>query len=362
MEKLRFGTDGSFKIMQIADVQEIPAVSPDTMKLMELALEKEKPDLVVFTGDQIRGYDKSMRSSVPEKIVRELIDKILSPVTKRNILFCVTFGNHDRQSGVPNCVQALMYREYPSCVMGEGRTAEDAGTYSLPVFSSEGDRPAFNIYMLDTNSLSREGGYQPLSAEQVAWLRTERERLMNEWGEYIPSFIFQHIPPREIYDALVRVRRFTKGSVPAFRTHAHEYYKLPEELYKKGMFMRECPAPADVNTGEFDAAAEKGDITGIFFGHDHINSFVVGYRGIDLGYTQGTGFNVYGPGRNRGVRVFELNKNSIRDYKTHTVTFGELTDGRFSNPLPELVYEYAPLNIAKWAYSHMMKDVDGHPM
>ena len=44
--------DGTFRVLQMADVQDGPDVDPDTVALIEA-----KPDLVVFTGDQIRGYD-----------------------------------------------------------------------------------------------------------------------------------------------------------------------------------------------------------------------------------------------------------------------------------------------------------------
>ena len=53
---MKFNKDGKFKIMQITDIQEIYNVSNDTLKLLEAAVEKEKPDLVVYTGDQIKGY------------------------------------------------------------------------------------------------------------------------------------------------------------------------------------------------------------------------------------------------------------------------------------------------------------------
>ena len=39
---MRFNSDGKFKIMQITDIQEIPDVSPDTIKLINAALEEEK--------------------------------------------------------------------------------------------------------------------------------------------------------------------------------------------------------------------------------------------------------------------------------------------------------------------------------
>ena len=58
---MRFNSDGKFKIMQITDIQEIPDVSPDTIKLINAALEEAKPDLVVLTGDQIKGYGVSYK-------------------------------------------------------------------------------------------------------------------------------------------------------------------------------------------------------------------------------------------------------------------------------------------------------------
>lgn len=39
---MRMNKDGLFKIMQITDMQEIPKVSPDTMALLDAAIEDEK--------------------------------------------------------------------------------------------------------------------------------------------------------------------------------------------------------------------------------------------------------------------------------------------------------------------------------
>ena len=49
-------------------------------------------------------------------------------------------------------------------------------------------------------------------------------------------------------------------------------------------------AAPDDNTGELDALTEKGDVLGLYVGHDHINSFSIPYRGIQLGYTQGPSY------------------------------------------------------------------------
>ena len=50
--KLKFKND-TFRIMQIADVQEGANISPDTIALINAALDKENPDLVVYSGDQM---------------------------------------------------------------------------------------------------------------------------------------------------------------------------------------------------------------------------------------------------------------------------------------------------------------------
>ena len=54
---LRFRDDGTFRVLQMADIQDGPDVNKDTIRLIEAAVRAADPDLVVFTGDQIRGYD-----------------------------------------------------------------------------------------------------------------------------------------------------------------------------------------------------------------------------------------------------------------------------------------------------------------
>ena len=82
---MRMNKDGLFKIMQITDMQEIPKVSPDTMALLDAAIEDEKPDLVVYTGDQIKGYGVSYKG----KNLRTPLQKQSTPCL--NLLQNVTY-------------------------------------------------------------------------------------------------------------------------------------------------------------------------------------------------------------------------------------------------------------------------------
>lgn len=353
---LKFGKDGKFTIMQIADIQEIQNVSPDTLKLLNAALDKASPDLAVLTGDQIQGYDKSMRKGDAFVIVKDIIEKITEPLTSRNVTFTVTYGNHDKQSGVENDEQADIYGSLSGCVIGEPQNRFDKGTFSLQIYDSRGEKALFNIYIIDSNGMNRDG-YEPISHEQIEWYRNERERIKTKFGEYVPSFVFQHIPIPEVFCGLKKVKRGTKGAIPAFRSHAGQYYKLPDYCSDDDFF-REAPAPSDTNNGEFDAFLEKGEVKGVFFGHDHMNSFIVSYKGIDIGYSQGVGFNVYGPGGDRGVRIFELSEDDLNNYKTYTLTYKKLTDGIFTRKAFEFALSYAPMGFIKRIYSKLMVFVE----
>lgn len=338
---LRFNSDHKFKIMQIADTQEIPAVSPDTRSLINNALDREKPDLVIFTGDQIKGYSKKFKKD--PAIIESTIDILVEPIAKRNIPFMVTYGNHDAQCGVDNRGQYKFYAKYDNFISGDLRNSDDVGTADIQIYSSTEDKPVFELYIIDSHGKAKDGaGYAPVDKEQIEWYISRREQLKAENGDYLPSLVFQHIPVPEFFDVIKKVPNGTKGSVPAYGAHENEYFVLNDETIAEGGFMLESPASPDVNTGEFEAMSEKGDVLGIYVGHDHNNSFVVKYKGVDLGYTQGAGFNVYGPGENRGVRIFELDETAPREYKTYTATFKKLCGTKIKTPVKEFIYKHAP--------------------
>lgn len=144
---------------------------------------------------------------------------------------------------------------------------------------------------------------------------------------------------------LKRVKKSEKGAVPAFRIHKGEYYKIDESKCVPGSVLLEPPSIPDVNTGEFDALCEKGEILGVYVGHDHKNSYVGKYKGIDLGFTQSSGFNVYGNGKQRGVRCFVLDENDPCGYKTYTKTYEQLCDGKLHKPLMDALWRAAPTTV-----------------
>ena len=66
-KSLKFKKDGTFRIMQIADTQDTNITSKNTVEFIGKALDSENPDLVVFTGDQIKGYGLSLPRVIATK-------------------------------------------------------------------------------------------------------------------------------------------------------------------------------------------------------------------------------------------------------------------------------------------------------
>ena len=327
--------NGKFRIMQIADTQEIPAVSPDTIKLIAAALDSEKPDLVVFTGDQIKGYSSFFFGEKGKKKVESTIKALLKPIEERNIPFTMTFGNHDGEAALKNSEQFEIYKQSPMFVYADPAAKDDKVTFCLNVSEK------FLIYMFDTHSRAKGGGYSGLNKEQLKWYRCVRDSFETP----LPSLAFQHIPTPEYFDVIRSVKRFTKGAVRAYGNHKNEFYTLDPHNCGLRDFMGESPAAPYENSGEIDAFLEKGEMLGVFVGHDHNNSFVADYKGIKLCYTQGAGFNVYGPGYDRGMRIIDIDENG--SFETKTVTFGELCGKKIANPAKFAVYSYAPTNVSQ---------------
>lgn len=342
---LKFNANGKFRIMQITDIQEVPNISPDTLKLIEAAVQTQNPDLIVLTGDQIKGYGISYKGkgSELESHVADTIKRFMKPITDRGIPFAVTFGNHDRQVGVSNKRQfEHIYKKLPGCVGEQAPEIEGGGTYHLPLYSANGKKMLFNLYLIDSGTDKKGGGYEAVTAEQIKWYRSTRERLRAEnSGAYVPSIVFQHIPLCEYYDVLKRVKKNHKGAIRAYRTHKNEYY-VPGESCRPGAVLLEPPSIPDENTGEFDALKEKGDVLAVFVGHDHKNNFVGTLQGVDLGFTPSGGFSEYGNGVNRGVRIIDLDESCPHAYKTHTVTFKELCGTQLHKPFKDFIYRHAP--------------------
>lgn len=109
-QPLHFRSDGSFRVLQMADIQDGPDVSPDTIRLLEAAIAQADPDLVVLTGDQIRGYDPAWMRTFLRRRGEKIGDRV-RVVTKFESAFrekneCLHQAVHNRIAQLLRLVHA----------------------------------------------------------------------------------------------------------------------------------------------------------------------------------------------------------------------------------------------------------------
>lgn len=329
--------------MQISDLQDTRLTAVDTLRFINSALDTEKPDLIVLTGDQLDVVGLWNKGNRQKNIqnVRQAITNLFSVFEKHGIPYVLTFGNHDTETGVDAPTQAEIYNTFESCIcfddLNDGRP--DAGTFNLPVYSSDGTSAVLNLFLLDCHNGKTDGDYSGPDENQLNWFKAQSERF-----EDVPSMVFQHIPPNEIYELLTKADKKSKGTLPAFGSRKGEYYKLNGKV-KTCEHFGETPSALTESNKEFDIMKEQGNVFGIFFGHDHYNSFVGNVRGIDLGYCPGAGYNTYGL-KNRAVRIFEFDEENVRNYKTRIVDYSDCCKKSETAPIKNFLYCHAPSCVA----------------
>lgn len=319
---LRFGDDGNFRILQIADIQDGPLLLNPTKNFITDVLAETDPDLVILTGDNISGG-----ASGTKLLARIAIGRFMSIFEKYGVPVAAVFGNHDSEGGMTKEEMMEVYESYDCFVGCAGEDLTGCGNYNLPIMSSDGSKVAYNIWCIDSLTYNEKNpakndpgyyendleGYGCVHKDQIDWyVKTSNELKAANGGTPVPSMMFQHIVVPEIYDVLVQ----TSGG-----------YKLPEGV--KGE-LNEDPCPPEYSNGQFDAVVNQGDVVAMFFGHDHKNSFELTHKGVDLVNTPGVGFSSYGD-HGRGARVIDISEDDTSTYTTEVITWLEFYDAE-NNP------------------------------
>lgn len=338
MYKLKF-KNGRFRILQLSDMQDTQMTNPDTVNLTAELIKNTNPDLIVLTGDQVKGYGFYFLIGDNRTNAATTISNLMKPISDSKIPFTAVFGNHDAFGTADKDFQWKCYSLYENFI------GNDYNFDAVPVYSDDGDIK-FCVYMFDSHEKNKDGTYNPITQEQIDKYKSARDDFEAQTGHTVNALAFQHIPPEEIYECLESSDKSKKGFCQGAGTHSKKFYALPSYAQNKYSFMGENAASPDVKSGQLEAFKEKGDVLGLFFGHDHNNSFVVKHGNLDLGYTQGCGYNIYGPGKNRGGRVFDIYENSPDTYYTYTVTSRDINGFKLEKPIKEFIYTHSPSSVS----------------
>ncbi|WP_241481515.1 metallophosphoesterase family protein [Mesobacillus campisalis] len=342
--KLKFNRNGKFKIVQFNDPQDDERIDRRTVELMEKVLDSEKPDFVVINGDMLAsGPDTPLE-------LKQAINNLAQPMEQRKIHWAITYGNHDEDStpknGLDEAEMLKIYMSYPHNMNQPGEKGiTGTGNSHLLINNSKGTAPAFNLWLLDSGRYAPDQiagqdfeGYPYwdwLRFDQVNWYYETSMKLEKRFNRKIPSLMFMHIP-------LWEHRYMWFAGKEEMSAERHEIAVKKHNIVGERN-EDECPGP--VNSGMFSAILHRGDVKGVFCGHDHINTYAGNYYGVMLGYAGNCGFGAYGlsgaeKNRLRGARVFNLdeNKENVLDdtYMVFAKDYGiDLTPNDQSiDPLP----------------------------
>ncbi len=294
-EKLRFNNNGRFRILAVSDFHAGKNYCKKLTAGFEALLENTNPDFVMLIGDQC--LDKATYNEV-----RDYMADIMAPVIKRKIPWSAVFGNHDRELGIPVTKEIRAYAELYGFYGDAGpEDISGTGNFFIPIYSEDGEKMKFALWGLDSspyqrNTLghSKEALMLPDAPfgtstdgtpdfSQVMWYYNTSLKLEKEHGEKIGGIIFTHVPiPEMLYIS-----------------------RNPEECHARGN-MREAPGTSMLSSGLFNAAVERGDIRGFFFGHDHLNDLQGEYLGITMAYDGALGYDMSTHDDLRGGRIIDI--------------------------------------------------------
>ncbi len=329
---VKFNSSGKLIVMQVSDTQDMKYVRKAMVKMLDNAYDLLKPDLVLFTGDNILGNhlldarigDRKIASgkAATLQIMKESIHHICAPLEKRKIPFAMIYGNHDDMNAVSKDEQADVYRSYSMCLPMNTRNGKvDCDTYNIPVYSRDGKKVLFNLWMLDSawHDKYEDKCYTAIKPETVEWYKQTSAKLKEDnGGNSVPSLMFAHIPLPEITNLIEQCGPNDTGAI---LTHKKGWCRLRPDIARGTML--EYPSILEESSGLFDAALECGDVKGIVSGHDHVNCFEGKYKGIDFIQTSCASFRCYGS-EMRGVRIFEIDERDPENYMTYFFNYADL--------------------------------------
>ena len=308
---LRFGEDGSFRIMVLSDLHiPVGGIPEEGMVRVRQLVERENPDLILLDGDNVMG------SFYDEGTFREALASVADYFEEQNIYWMHVYGNHDPEMGVSLEQQQAIYESYEHCLSKDpDKEITGVGNYVLPIYGANSDEVKFLVWGVDSNSslLGEDrqamfplgsicfkgydaANYDYIHYDQIQWYREASELIEAQLGRKVPGLMAFHIPLHETYTAWLNRR-------------------VLEWEGDKGDTVSASP----YNSGLFEVLRGRGDIKAVVNGHDHLNNFMVDYAGIKLCYAGSVTTTSYGS--SGSVRMFVLNESNPADIQTYNSFF-----------------------------------------
>ena len=254
-----------FKILQLTDIHMSDKDDQDLhYAFMDKLITEAKADpdhtgmvdFMVVTGDLF-----TFASRGTAKRLFKFLDSYDIPWT-------VVFGNHDEQTYFPvDWMTSYLNNFGSNCMFKDLQDDKVQGNCNFAINVVDGTTIKKQLIFMDSNRyhFGSYMGYDYFKQDQIDWYKDLVDYTTEQAVAKVDSLMFYHIPLFEINDA------YEKGTKVFDGRNGNDG-------------KRENCCPPDENSGFFDAIKEKGSTKGMFFGHDHINTFEVDYQGVKFCY------------------------------------------------------------------------------
>ncbi len=286
------------------------------VRTLEELIARVRPDLITISGDL---------SWAPQSLAYESLASYLDSF---RIPWANVWGNHDNQEGydfVHSVAQGFAKHQYS--LFQEGPRELGNGNYVLKIM--ENGKPITAIFMMDTHD--REQNPNSTDPKELVWGRMFPNQF--EWYEkqcaslksqgFQDSMLVVHIPVYAYQDAFKAA--YASSDDPHKVSYEQSLDKaMWNEGYKDSFGVRHegiCSYPLEDNAF---ASILRADFTKmIVAGHDHVNNFVIPYKGVKMVYSLKTGCACYWePGLNGGT-VITIGDQGIKDVRHEFVSIPE---------------------------------------
>ncbi|KAI0774766.1 Metallo-dependent phosphatase [Trametes elegans] len=355
---LHFSHDGKFKIMQIADLHYsvsvgscrdtdiTPCTASDnlTNTLLGRMLDAEKPDLVVFTGDQLNGQGTSWDPW-------SVLSKFAKTVTARQIPWAAVFGNHDDENGASREAQIRYMQGLPYSLVEPGpKDIHGVGNYVHKVWSADPSKThLLTLYFLDSGAYYTGVfdwfGFHPteydyIRQNQIDWFLQESSSIDAVERPFTPDGAkdMGDIWARQADDqVLPGSRRLAKpNALMFFHIPMAESYAAADvdpstgRILDVGIHDLETPGSSKRQDGFFEkgllqalesdhrAGGRATEVKVVANGHCHLTENCRRVKGVWLCFGGGGSYSGYGKvGFDRRFRVYDISDygETIRTYK-----------------------------------------------
>ena len=325
---LRFDR-AAVRLLQFTDLHlgEDAAADRRTLALMRALVARERPDFIVFAGDQVTGYE-----TLTLEQRAGLWNRALSVAADARVPFATLFGNHDDQ---PYHLDLLLWHEVAKHLL----IVEAAVCAALALWLGKAAQRAWGAFALCGALGLAVSATTPSSATRVVLVSQERRAY--------PAWSYTEAGPPELHGASnYRVRLELPGAVivPLYFIDSGggqiESAIRPEQIaWLRGFPPAECalafvhiaplhfgaafrPDECEGEAPRENASACPGSeallqtlrdlgVRGVFVGHDHGTAWCCASGAMRLCYGKHSGFGGYSLHGERGARVIEVNGSSI---------------------------------------------------